>query len=413
MDGCAAVCPLLSQVVCVEARAPRAVAAAAAAALAPPGPSAPHRRGAMSALGGHARCAWPVVGRRLLDVGGRSARVDRRPSLVARRSSSVTRRSSFVARRSSPVVRPRGRQQCSAQMGRTRRTRRVVALKRRIAARDARVSKAATAPGGRAPAAAAGATTTATGVRTAPQHSSALFFSHNTQLGPPYRIMVDTNFINFSISNKLDVVQSMMDCLYAKCVPCVTDCVVAELEKLGPKYRLALRIVRDPRFERLPCVHKGTYADDCIVSRVEQHKCYIVATCDRDLKRRLRKIPGVPIMYITAHRYSIERMPEALGGASAASAGGTGRPRGRRLTARAQHRGSDAPTRTSVDVHATPWCAGKRTVCVPARRKRPIGPSARRRPLQRCGGRARATAARGRSSASIMPAAGTSDACDR
>jgi hypothetical protein len=40
-----------------------------------------------------------------------------------------------------------------------------------------------------------------------------------------------------------------------------------------------------------------------------------VATCDRDLKRRIRKIPGVPIMYITQHRYSIERLPEAtLGG---------------------------------------------------------------------------------------------------
>jgi len=100
-----------------------------------------------------------------------------------------------------------------------------------------------------------------------------------------------------------------------------------------------------------------------------QHKCYIVATCDRDLKRRIRKvklliiylsfmvlildhitmtyeawtgflccrflvcqlctspdlrsmnwvsvlqIPGVPIMYITKRKYSIERLPEAtIGG---------------------------------------------------------------------------------------------------
>ena len=49
-------------------------------------------------------------------------------------------------------------------------------------------------------------------------------------------------------------------------------------------------IVRqDPRVERLPCTHSGTYADDCICERVRQHKCYIVATCDRDLRRRLRK----------------------------------------------------------------------------------------------------------------------------
>ena len=74
------------------------------------------------------------------------------------------------------------------------------------------------------------------------------------------------------------------------------------------------RIAKDSRFESLPCLHSGTYADDCIVNRVTQHRCYIVATCDRDLKRRIRKIPGVPIMYITQHRYSIERMPDAFGG---------------------------------------------------------------------------------------------------
>lgn len=150
-------------------------------------------------------------------------------------------------------------------------------------------------------------------IRELPQASSALFFQYNEQLGPPYHVILDTNFINFSIENKLDVVKSMMDCLYAKCIPYITDCVMAELEKLGAKYRVALRIAKDPRFQRLPCMHKGTYADDCLVRRVTEHKCYIVATCDKDLKRRIRKIPGVPIMYIAEHKYSIERMPDAYG----------------------------------------------------------------------------------------------------
>nr|XP_023922257.1 rRNA-processing protein FCF1 homolog [Quercus suber] len=150
--------------------------------------------------------------------------------------------------------------------------------------------------------------------RNVPKVSSALFFNYNTSLGPPYRVLVDTNFINFSIQNKLDLEKGMMDCLYAKCTPCITQCVMAELEKLGQKYRVALRIAKDPRFERLICTHKGTYADDCIVDRVTEHKCYIVATCDRDLKRTIRKVPGVPIMYITRHKYSIERLPEATVG---------------------------------------------------------------------------------------------------
>ncbi|GAA5893488.1 hypothetical protein JCM8208_000814 [Rhodotorula glutinis] len=139
---------------------------------------------------------------------------------------------------------------------------------------------------------------------------TSLFFSHNEALVPPYRVIVDTNFINLSLENRVDIVKSMMDVLYAKAIPCISDCVLAELEKLGHQYRLALRVARDPRFERLPCSHKGTYADDCIVNRVTQHRCYIVATCDRQLRRRLRKVPGVPLMYIAKKRYAIERLPD-------------------------------------------------------------------------------------------------------
>lgn len=50
-----------------------------------------------------------------------------------------------------------------------------------------------------------------------PQVASSMFFQYNAALGPPYHILVDTNFINFSIQNKLELVKSMMDCLYAKC----------------------------------------------------------------------------------------------------------------------------------------------------------------------------------------------------
>lgn len=86
---------------------------------------------------------------------------------------------------------------------------------------------------------------------------------------------------------------------------------MAELEKLGPKYRLALRIARDERWERLACTHRGTYADDCLVDRVMQHRFYIVGTNDVALKRRLRKIPGVPIMSVARQGYVIERLPDA------------------------------------------------------------------------------------------------------
>ena len=77
---------------------------------------------------------------------------------------------------------------------------------------------------------------------------SHMFFKYNTALGPPYRIMIDTNFINFSIQNKLDILKNSMDCLLGKVTPVVTDCVVAELEKLGSRFRIALKLTKDPRF---------------------------------------------------------------------------------------------------------------------------------------------------------------------
>ena len=64
---------------------------------------------------------------------------------------------------------------------------------------------------------------------------------------------------------------------------------MAELEKLGPRYRIALRIARDERLERLACDHRGNYADDCIIDRVKKHKIYVVATNDRELKRRSKQ----------------------------------------------------------------------------------------------------------------------------
>ena len=104
-----------------------------------------------------------------------------------------------------------------------------------------------------------------------------------------------------------------LDCLLAKCIPIITDCVLKELEKFGQKYRLALRIAKNPRFKRFYCDHRGTYADDCLVNIAQQHKCYIIATCDKQLKSRIKKVPGTPIMYIAAHKYVIERMPDAMG----------------------------------------------------------------------------------------------------
>ncbi|KAL8983847.1 MAG: hypothetical protein Q9177_004863 [Variospora cf. flavescens] len=192
-------------------------------------------------------------------------------------------------------------------MSRVKKTRKFAAVKRVIGQRDARLKQNQSKGSDESKRKSTGDRV----VREIPQVSSSLFFQYNTALVPPYSVLVDTNFLSHTVQHKLELLSTMMDCLYAKCIPIITSCVMAELEKLGPKYRIALRIARDERWERLKCDHKGVYADDCLVDRVQKHKIYIVATNDRDLKRRVRKIPGVPIMSVARGKYTIERLPDA------------------------------------------------------------------------------------------------------
>ncbi|XP_036902382.1 rRNA-processing protein FCF1 homolog [Sturnira hondurensis] len=140
-----------------------------------------------------------------------------------------------------------------------------------------------------------------------------LFLQYNTQLCLAYHILLDTKFIKFLFKAKLDLVQLVMGCLYAKCIPHITDCVMAETEKLGQKHRVVLKIDKEPRLERLPHTHKATYVDDCLVQRLTQHRCYVVTPVDQDLERRIRKTPGVPIMYISNYRCNTERIPHGYG----------------------------------------------------------------------------------------------------
>lgn len=135
------------------------------------------------------------------------------------------------------------------------------------------------------------------------------YFTINHNLAPPYNIIIDTNFIIHSVRKKMDIEIEFMRVLFSNVVIYIPECVFGEIEKMGFKYRVSLIAARKLKHQVLICDHKSTYADDCIINRIVPNRCYIVATCDADLKRRIRKIPGVPILYITGRKYAIESLP--------------------------------------------------------------------------------------------------------
>lgn len=129
----------------------------------------------------------------------------------------------------------------------------------------------------------------------------------NSCFKPPYQIILDTNFINDCIRKKMDLEQSLVNCLEGEVQLYVPECVFGELEKLGRVYRLALNMIRGMKHEVLKCDHKGTYADDCIINRVTESKSYIVATTDANLRQRIKKIPIVPVVFFKGHKCVSER----------------------------------------------------------------------------------------------------------
>jgi len=124
----------------------------------------------------------------------------------------------------------------------------------------------------------------------------------NYSLKPPFQVILDTNFINDCIRKKIDMENCLTECLDAEVHLYVPECVYAELEKLGRVFRLALNMIRKMKITKLTCLHQGNYADNCILQRVNEFKCYIVATSDVNLRQRIKKVGHIPIVFFRGHK---------------------------------------------------------------------------------------------------------------
>lgn len=129
---------------------------------------------------------------------------------------------------------------------------------------------------------------------------------------PPYQVILDTNFINDCVRKKLVLEDVLSECVEASVQLCITECVYAELEKLGRVYRLALNMIKKMNTTTLKCQHRGTYADDCILQRVKEFRCYVVATSDTNLRQRIKKMPGIPIVFFRGYKCIAEHFAGGL-----------------------------------------------------------------------------------------------------
>jgi rRNA-processing protein FCF1 len=124
----------------------------------------------------------------------------------------------------------------------------------------------------------------------------------------PVKVVLDTNFFFVSLQFNVDVFEELENLLNRNFSPVLLSSTQKELQGLAqsssPKQQkqaqLALSLVEKCHFV---AVEKGlaeTY-DDVIV-RVAADCKYLVATNDRELRRRLRKI-GVPVIFLRQKGY--------------------------------------------------------------------------------------------------------------
>lgn len=123
---------------------------------------------------------------------------------------------------------------------------------------------------------------------------------------PPYNVILDTNFINDCVRKKIDLENLLMETLNANVKIYITECVFGELEKLGRVYRIALNMIKRIEHTRLVCDHKGTYADNCILNRVQLNNVFFVATSDVNLKQRISKKAKTPVLIFRGRKLHVE-----------------------------------------------------------------------------------------------------------
>ncbi|KAF7685054.1 rRNA-processing protein FCF1 like protein [Cucumispora dikerogammari] len=124
-----------------------------------------------------------------------------------------------------------------------------------------------------------------------------------TTYKPPYQVLLDTNFLLLTIKKKLSLSLLSTKTFLSNIVLNVPDCVIGELEKL--KNFLAIKVLKSFNHNKLVCDHKGSYVDDCIIERCNINPGFIVATCDRELRNRLRN-QNTPAVFIKGFKYFTE-----------------------------------------------------------------------------------------------------------
>lgn len=139
------------------------------------------------------------------------------------------------------------------------------------------------------------------------------FYKYNFSFREPFQILIDGTFCQAALKNKIQIKEQLPKYLMGEIQLCTTSCALKELEVLGKELYGAKIILQRFQVRRCPHVKDPVSASDCFLSMLQetnpQH--YFIATQDHTLTSGLKKIPGVPLLYIVLNTIVLDKASPA------------------------------------------------------------------------------------------------------
>ncbi|XP_034937485.1 rRNA-processing protein UTP23 homolog [Chelonus insularis] len=139
------------------------------------------------------------------------------------------------------------------------------------------------------------------------------FYANNYKFHEPYQVLIDGTFSHAALENKFNIQEQLPKYFQANVKLLTTPCVIMETERLGHKVYGAMLIVKQFAIHNCTHVKNPTTGSKCLRSMIgrDNSSRYIVATQDRELQDQLRKVAGVPIIYLHGCAPTLEPPSEA------------------------------------------------------------------------------------------------------
>ncbi|KAJ7338074.1 hypothetical protein JRQ81_010616 [Phrynocephalus forsythii] len=135
------------------------------------------------------------------------------------------------------------------------------------------------------------------------------FYKYNFGFREPFQVLLDGTFCQAALRNKIQIRDQLPGYLGGAAQLCTTRCVLKELESLGKELYGAKLIAQ--RFQVRNCSHfkDPVSGSACLLSMIEEGNPhhYFIGTQDQDLARKIKKRPGVPLLFIIQNTMVLDK----------------------------------------------------------------------------------------------------------